>query len=192
MQTDWLPQGGTLMKRTIVANAVALSLAAGAYAQSTSQPQAKAETGSSSSAAASQSSNAKKGETDTVMITATKRLGGIQDVAVPVSAISGAALTELGIANSQELLSRIPSTDLTLNNGSTNANICLYSCLSCSLLGLILGCSAVMFILLTLLITDLYSFFLPPYKRHVVWPLSYREIIAHQSIHEILVSIPFL
>ena len=58
MQTDWLPQGGTLMKRTIVANAVALSLAAGAYAQSTSQPQAKAETGSSSSGAASQSSTA--------------------------------------------------------------------------------------------------------------------------------------
>jgi iron complex outermembrane receptor protein len=123
MQIDWPPQGSTLMKRTIVANAVALSLAASAYAQSNALPQTKSEAGSSTSAASSQSPDAKKGGTDTVMITATKRLGGIQDVAVPVSAISGAALTELGISNSQELLSRIPSTDLTLNNGSTNANI---------------------------------------------------------------------
>jgi iron complex outermembrane receptor protein len=60
---------------------------------------------------------------ETVVITATKRTGSIQDTPIAVSALSGTQLDDAGIKSSQELFGRIPSADITLNNGSTNANI---------------------------------------------------------------------
>lgn len=60
---------------------------------------------------------------ETVVITATKRTGTIDEAPVSVSAISGERLDEAGIKSSQDLFARIPSADITLNNGSTNANI---------------------------------------------------------------------
>lgn len=60
---------------------------------------------------------------DTVVITATKRTGTIQEAPVAVSAITGTQLEEAGLRSSQDLFARIPSADITLNNGSTNANI---------------------------------------------------------------------
>ena len=61
--------------------------------------------------------------TETVVITATKRAGSIQETPIAVSAIAGTQLDDAGIKSSQELFARIPSADITLNNGSTNANI---------------------------------------------------------------------
>ena len=58
-----------------------------------------------------------------IVVTATKRSESVQDVSTSVTAISGDALLDRGIKNSQELLEKIPSTDLQLNNGSTTANI---------------------------------------------------------------------
>jgi len=61
--------------------------------------------------------------TETVVITATKRSSSIQETPIAVSAIAGSQLDEAGIKNSVELFARIPSADITLNNGATNANI---------------------------------------------------------------------
>jgi len=61
--------------------------------------------------------------TETVVITATKRAGSIQETPISVTAISGSQLDDAGIKSSQDLFARIPSADITLNNGSTNANI---------------------------------------------------------------------
>jgi iron complex outermembrane receptor protein len=60
---------------------------------------------------------------DEILVTATKRSTSAQAVPVALSAFSGEQLAEQAITNSQEMLQRVPSADIALNNGSTAANI---------------------------------------------------------------------
>ncbi len=67
-----------------------------------------------------------RAETDKVeeiVVTATRRTASAQAVPVALSAYSGEQLAEQAVTNSQELLMRVPSADIALNNGSTAANI---------------------------------------------------------------------
>ena len=60
---------------------------------------------------------------DELVITATRRSASAQAVPVALSAFSGEQLAEQAVSNSQELLLKVPSSDITMNNGSTAANI---------------------------------------------------------------------
>ena len=60
---------------------------------------------------------------DELVVTATRRSASAQAVPVALSAFSGEQLAEQAVSNSQELLLKVPSTDITMNNGSTAANI---------------------------------------------------------------------
>jgi iron complex outermembrane receptor protein len=60
---------------------------------------------------------------DELVVTATRRSASAQAVPVALSAFSGEQLAEQAVSNSQELLLKVPSSDITMNNGSTAANI---------------------------------------------------------------------
>lgn len=60
---------------------------------------------------------------DELVVTATRRSASAQAVPVALSGFSGEQLAEQAVSNSQELLLKVPSTDITMNNGSTAANI---------------------------------------------------------------------
>ncbi len=60
---------------------------------------------------------------DEIVVTATRRSASAQAIPVALSAFSGEQLAEQAVSNSQELLQKVPSADIALNNGSTAANI---------------------------------------------------------------------